>query len=53
MTLSYDVATAPAALAATGANGQLALIIGGIAVAALIVGGIVLLVMRRRRSGGN
>ncbi|WP_169799937.1 LPXTG cell wall anchor domain-containing protein [Herbiconiux solani] len=42
---------AAADLAATGANGQLALIIGGIAVAVLIIGGIVLLVTRRRRNG--
>lgn len=35
-------------LAQTGANGQIALLIAGIAVAVLVVGGIVLLVLRRR-----
>lgn len=39
-----------AELADTGANGQIALIIGGIAIAVLVIGGIVLLVARRRRS---
>ena len=51
--MTLTTALNPSVLAETGANGQLALIIGGIAVAALVVGGIVLLVMRRRRSGGN
>jgi LPXTG-motif cell wall-anchored protein len=40
-------------LASTGANGQIALIIGGIAVAVLLVGGIVLFVARRRRSNNG
>lgn len=47
MTLTIDLASG---LAATGANGQIALIIGGVAVAVLVIGGIVLLVSRRRRN---
>ncbi len=46
MTLATDLSSG---LAATGANGQIALIIGGIAVAVLVIGGIVLLISRRRR----
>ena len=47
MTLAADLSSA---LASTGANGQIALIIGGIAVAVLVIGGIVLLISRRRRN---
>jgi LPXTG-motif cell wall-anchored protein len=44
-----DVVTAAAGeLARTGANGQVALLIAGIAVAVLVIGGVVLLVLRRR-----
>jgi LPXTG-motif cell wall-anchored protein len=58
VTLSFDLATAsasfgPASLAQTGPHGQLALIIGGIAIALLVIGGVALIVVRRRRSGGN
>jgi len=47
VTLATDLS---AGLASTGANGQIALLIGGIAVAVLVVGGIVLLISRRRRN---
>jgi LPXTG-motif cell wall-anchored protein len=44
-----DVVTAAAGeLAHSGANGQVALLIAGIAVAVLVIGGVVLLVLRRR-----
>ncbi|TAJ49123.1 MAG: LPXTG cell wall anchor domain-containing protein [Herbiconiux sp.] len=46
VTLATDLS---AGLASTGANGQIALIIGGIAVAVLVIGGIVLFISRRRR----
>ena len=35
-------------LAQTGANGQMALIIAGVAIAVLVIGGIVLFLVRRR-----